>query len=355
MPYLRDLLYFDFEKASSIWSQLQWGHLKSFSVTSEEGKEQGVHANLGVPGIAEAGLKIGSGEKRTIIETRILHHDLLNRIEAFLSEYGLVVNLNAALPQDEKSPEKIRAVIGDTPYVVAKGRSVIEDYQRILLIAERFNNLASFISRSAIENLKQSEQYRALKEAVEESKRQLKNIKDRGQRALAKEQVKRLEEEIGQMLDSQIYEVDEWVLEGIKLWITTFLPKRINFRVYPFRECPAFQILCNLKRDSFVDQDLEHILYGYGTRPNVELSIFGLITSIPPKGEDAFDPLAEFHNLEELNEEMAFEHAMRNMFSAMEGFEGFTKYSRYPNITVHPIAVYREFLLPDKAAHNKAT
>lgn len=40
IPPLRDILYFDFEKASSIWSQLQWGKLEEFSVTTEESTDQ---------------------------------------------------------------------------------------------------------------------------------------------------------------------------------------------------------------------------------------------------------------------------------------------------------------------------
>jgi hypothetical protein len=59
-----------------------------------------------------------------------------------------------------------------------------------------------------------------------------------------------------------------------------------------------------------------------------------------------FDPLSEFENQEEMTKEMSFEKAMRAMFDAMEGLEEFSKYSRYPNITVHPIAVFREINQP---------
>jgi hypothetical protein len=76
IPIIRDLLYFDFEKASSIWSQLQWGQLEKISITSEESLETQIGGGLGIPKVAEANLQIGEGEKKTIIETRILHHDL---------------------------------------------------------------------------------------------------------------------------------------------------------------------------------------------------------------------------------------------------------------------------------------
>jgi hypothetical protein len=350
MPQIRDLLYFDFEKASSIWSQLQWGHPEKIAVTTEENIAKQVATGLGIPKVAEANFQIGEGEKRTILETRILHHDLLNRIEAYLSSAGLVINLSGAISPDESSPEVIRATIGQIPFVVATGWSVIEDYRRILSIAERFNDLIEFISQSAIEGIKKKPEYQELARVIEESKQNVRSITDRNKKALAKAKMQKLEDELNKMLESQVSKVDDWILDGIKHWITTFLPSRINFRVYPFTNCPSFQILCNLKRDSFVDQDLEHLLYGYGTRPNIPLSIFGLITSIPPAGGELFDPLSEFDEHGELSNEMAFERAIRGIFGAMDGLEDFAKYSRYPNITVHPIAVFQAFPIANQLA-----
>lgn len=343
IPQVRDILYFDFEKASSIWSQLQWGQLEKISVTSEENTNHQMGAGLGIPNLADVKLNVGEGEKRTILETRILHHDLLNRIESLLTSAGLVININQALTSTELSIENIHNSIGKTPYIIATGSSTIEDYQRILSISERFNELAKFVGRSAMDGVKESPEYLEIEKTINELKEASKSITDRNKKAQAKVQIQALESNIKSMLQSQVTSVDQWILDGIKLWITTFMPTRINFRIYPFPSCPSFQVLCNLKRDSFVDQDLEHLLYGYGTRPNIPLAIFGLITSIPPKSGEIFDPLLEFENNTEMSKEMAFEKAFRAMFGAMDGMENFVKYSRYPNITVHPIAVFRPF------------
>jgi hypothetical protein len=343
IPQVRDILYFDFEKASSIWSQLQWGQLEKISVTSEESTDHKLGAGLGIPNLADVKLNVGEGEKRTILETRILHHDLLNRIESLLSSAGLVTNINQALTSSESSIENIHGAIGETPYIIATGSSVIEDYQRIFSISEKFNDLAKFIGRSAMEGVKSNPEYLEIEKTINELKEASKSIADRNKKAQAKAQIHTLENNIEKMLQSQVSSVDQWILDGVKLWITTFMPTRINFRVYPFPSCPSFQVLCNLKRDSFVDQDLEHLLYGYGTRPNIPLAIFGLITSIPPKSGEIFDPLIEFEDNADMSKEMIFEKAFRGMFGAMDGLENFVKYSRYPNITVHPIAVFRPF------------
>jgi hypothetical protein len=53
--------------------------------------------------------------------------------------------------------------------------------------------------------------------------------------------------------------------------------------------------------------------------------------------------MKEFESDTALPEHIAFEKAFRAMFGAMEGMESFVRYSRYPNVTVHPVAVYRSF------------
>jgi hypothetical protein len=53
--------------------------------------------------------------------------------------------------------------------------------------------------------------------------------------------------------------------------------------------------------------------------------------------------MREFELSAALPERVAFDKAFRGMFGAMEGLESFVRYSRYPNVTVHPIAVYRSF------------
>ena len=95
IPIIRDVVYFDSEKASSIWSQFQWGRLESISVTEDSELDQKIGGALGIPKVAEASLERGQGEKRSILETRVLHHDLLNRVEALLFNAGLVVDLSA--------------------------------------------------------------------------------------------------------------------------------------------------------------------------------------------------------------------------------------------------------------------
>ena len=51
--------------------------------------------------------------------------------------------------------------------------------------------------------------------------------------------------------------------------------------------------------------------------------------------------MTEFKDNDKLTDKAKLEKAFRDMFSAMDAMEDYVRYSRYPNITIHPIAVFR--------------
>jgi len=339
---VRDLLYLDFDKAASIWSQFEEGLPGTFSVTEDQGKDRAAGTKFGIPGIAEANLGVDYLQKRSTLQSKTLHHDVLNRVERKLEEVGLVTDLSL-LSSNESSPEAIRAAFADRPYLRADGWSVIEDYRRILAISSRFNEVIALIAKASLETLKKTPEYQQVQEQIEAAKLDVERTKDRNQRAAKRTHLMKLQETVEGITMGQLEAVPQWLIDGMRTWIETFMPNRINFRIYPFPQCPSFQVLCNLKRECFVDSDLEHLLYGYGNRPNVPLAVFGLITSKPMPGNLPFEPLKEFQGRSDLSDAESFENAFRAVFGGMDGLEAFARYSRYPNVTVHPIAVYRSF------------
>lgn len=340
---IRDLLYFDFDKAASIWSQFEGGLLERVSVTEDTGKDRAAGTRFGVAGLAEANLGVDYLQKTSTLKSKTLHHDLLIRVEKNLFEAGLVADLSTQVEPDQTSSTVIRAAIGDRPYLRAEGNSVLEDYRRIVAISEQFNEIIRFIGLATQETAKKSPAYTDLLRLIDQEEAAADAVKDRNQRAAKKSQIRQLRGKLEELLKPQIGGVDSWLLEGVRLFINTFMPSRINFRIYPFPECPSFQVLCNLKRDCFVDADLEHLLYGYGNRPNVPMAVLGLITSLPPETPSSFDPMREFVENPTLVESAGFEQGFRGLFVGMEGMEAAARFSRYPNVTVHPIAVYRSF------------
>jgi hypothetical protein len=55
-----------------------------------------------------------------------------------------------------------------------------------------------------------------------------------------------------------------------------------------------------------------------------------------------FDPMKEFETLSDKTDKIIFEKIFRSLFNVMGEIESFVKFARYPNITVHPLAVFRQ-------------
>jgi len=344
---VRDLIYFDTDKALSLWSQIQEGLLKEILVSEEESEKDRMDGSIGFPNIFRLNKQIEENKKASMLETIIIHHDLLNRLEKDLQTYNLIINVNKEFCKNEKNLDKIREMIKEVPYIQVNGWTVLEDYRKISRITSQFNEIAEFINKCNENTLKNTQQYKQLERLISDKEEELKRIKDRNKKSIEGQTINNLKKELSKSIETNLQRVgtiDKWLQDGIIKWIEVFLKNRIIFRIYPFESSPSFQVLCNLKSECFIDQEVEHFFRSYGYKPNIKLSAFGLITSIPSKNEEEiFNPLQEFQNVEILSDKMKFESAFRKVFQAMDNIEDFSKYSRYPNITIYPIAIYRDF------------
>jgi hypothetical protein len=335
---IRDLIYFDFDKTTTVWSLLEGGGNAS---PGDEGRtERNRRIRSGVERSGDG--RAIDADERGFIESALLHRDLLDSIEGDLSTQGFIADVNELLSPGESSGAAIREAIGESPYIKAEGWSTVEDYQRILSIADQFNEIIDFIGKAEVQSMRNTEGYQELQRAIEDARTAINATADRNQKAIAKTKLQSAERQIAEMLRPGISPIEAWLLDGVQKWITTFMHNRINLRIYPFTECPSFQVICNLKRECFIDQDLEQFLYGYGNRPNVPFTVLGLITSAPPEGPVAFDPMKEFDRITDPSEKIIFEKIFRSLFNVMGEIESFVKFSRYPNVTVHPLALFRQ-------------
>lgn len=134
--------------------------------------------------------------------------------------------------------------------------------------------------------------------------------------------------------------VDQWILDGLKTWIDTFLPGIINLRVYPSLERPDEQIFGHLKRENFEDKDSSSFHFTYGSVPTENLSLIGIVTSVPAETEDSFSPLAEFSR-EGLEGAESVERGFRGVFRGFDGMEQMIRTCRFPRVLVQPLIMYR--------------
>ncbi len=154
MTDLRDLLYFDFEKAASLLSQLEGGLPDRTSESSECTGDKRNLRTYDLLKLFKAEFGGTTSEKTSLLESRLLHHDLLNRVENALETLKVIVDLNKALPEDIDHPEGIREALGNHDYIRAEGWAAFEDYERLKDVSTSFNNLIAFITRCSLDEIK---------------------------------------------------------------------------------------------------------------------------------------------------------------------------------------------------------
>ena len=184
----------------------------------------------------------------------------------------------------------------------------------------------------------QKEQINDLKKELKSSTKSNKTSELRKLNAIEKKFDKTIETEAGAVF------LDEIFIDRLETFLNTFSPERLNFRLAPFDVFNDFQILANLKSEYLVNGDFENVIYTYGSRPNIKLTVMGIVTSCPQKEDVRVNLNDEYLGYEddELNDEAVFEKAFRGVFSSFEGFEKFFFVPTYPKISVSPIAIYRE-------------
>jgi hypothetical protein len=346
--YLRDLLYLDWEKSASIFSQLQGGLLRETQESAERARER--RAGLGLSlGPIRPEIGGSAAERASVVETRVLHHDLLLAIEDALFTGGAAVDLASY-----GSAEEARVAAASSAYVRAEGWAAIEDNSRVDYFAANFLDVIGIIRRSLMLGLEESPELQDLRAKLEEQQ-EAANTGTKGQRSEARRRATQtaaeLDSVLAQLVEDQLPAPSAESIDDIRKWIDVFSAERIIARFYPFEDEPRHHVVAPLKRDSFVDTDLGNLLVAYGARPTVKLTVFGLVTSVPAPSGPPFDPMSEYPDSadddrqedEESDEERAagFERVFRGMFGAMEGMEQFARPTRYPRITVFPIAIYR--------------
>lgn len=339
-PVIRDLIYFDFDKAASLFSQVEGGLLTETKSGSESTLDKKNAHKLNIK-LYSGEFAKGVADKSTDLETRILHDDLLVQIEQTLFDENIAIDLNSNLGRLGQSSLRVREAIADYSYIKVEGWAAIEDYGRFQRIAEQYNKFGEFVLKCGEAEWKQSPAYMEPQMQLDNMKAQAKNEVKAAQRAVLNADVKRAERIVNDLIAARekSLHVDSWLLDGLQLFINLLMPGRLNVRIFPFSDLEDFQVIANLKRECLVDNDIEVTLSAYGTRPDQKLTMLGLITSLPPESGLELDTMLPLKEAAEGGR--VLEAGFRKMFAAFDNLEKLVRFSNYPNVTVYPIAVYR--------------
>lgn len=342
LKIIRDLVYFDTSKAASLLSQFSDGLPTQIVESSENAHGSSFGGSIGVP-LVKGKLEGEKGNRHEKSQTKVLHHDLLDRVEEQLFKHGFCIDLNDAFKDGEINGELLREAIAGSNYLRFEGSVIIQDFNRLSIIAENFSYLNEFINKCAAQGIEDSPEVIALRNELSEFERQVKAEKDRNKKAKLKALLKSKKDEIESLIKSTTTvskPPDDWLLEGINKWVSLYNKDQLHFRFHFDQSEDGCEIFANLKRNCFVDSDIENIKFAYGRHPNIKLTVFGLITSIPTKNTHKNESTLAADD--QIKEEAAFQKAFHNMFDAIDNLEQFSSYDIYPNIKIYPIAVYRK-------------
>lgn len=340
MP-LYDFIYVDLDKVISIYSQMTGGVVEVLERSSEQSQSADNKRNYDFK-VFKHDAGGTANDKSTSKEIVKPHHALLKEMEEALAVNGYLVDLtDPDVAKSFRDPE-FRSQLKDTFCVKVCGRAVIEDYERMKSIAAAFPEVVKLINKSGESVLLSSTAHLELKTTLDASEKALKLIKDRNERATEEQRIKTARNALGDLLKTatKVNMVDQWVLDGVKTWIDAFLPGIVNLRVYPSLDRPDEHIFGHLKKQCFEDVDASSFHFTYGSFPTENLTMIGIVTSVPAEDGETFKPLAEFER-DELADYESVESAFRGVFRGFDGLEQIIRTCRFPRVLVQPLTVYR--------------
>lgn len=338
---LYDFIYVDLEKIISIYSQMTGGIVEVLERSTENSRSADNKRNYDFK-IFKHDAGGTTNDKSALKEVVKPHHALLAETEDALAANGYLVDLtDPAIAKSFRDPD-FRAALKDTFCVKVRGRAVFEDYERMKSIAADFPEVVKLINKSGESALMSSPAYIDLKSDLDSAEKALKSIKDRNKHSREAQRIATVRREITKLVATATHVgmVDQWILDGVKTWIDTFLPGIINFRVYPNLDFPDEHVFGHLKKRCFEDAEFGSLHFTYGSFPTENLTMVGVVTSVPPEGGETFRPLAEFEK-SELADYESIEKAFRGVFRGFDGMERMVRTSRFPRILVQPLTVYR--------------
>lgn len=338
---LYDYIYVDLDKVISIYSQMTGGVVEVLERSAENSHSADNKRNYDFKVFKHdaGGTEV---DKSTSKETIKPHHALLKEMEEALTENGYLVDLTDADVARSFRDPSFRAQLKDTFCIKVCGRAVIEDYERMKAIAAVFPEVVKLINKSGESTLLASPEYLALKAQLDCAETAARGIKDRNARVGEERRLKETKDALSALLSkaSKIDVVDQWILDGMKTWIDAFLPGVVNLRVYPSTERPDEHIFGHLKRQCFEDVEASSFHFTYGSFPTENLTMIGIVTSVPAEGGEQFKPLAEFEK-SELSDPESVEQGFRGVFRGFDGLEQMIRTCRFPRVLVFPLTVYR--------------
>ncbi len=309
MLTIRDFIYLDTERLKSMLSQVDEGLLESTAKARTSEKGASTEGKGSLFGLLEAKGELSYLLQNQETETRALHDNIYNIVEDTLKRDDALI----LIPGDTEdrdtcisSRKQLELVATETSFVLATGLVNINDYNYLLRFLRGYEKLEKAIGAAATPS-----------QAAGSSRSQ-----QQGKSGAA-----------NQKNPSTSNSIKTVVLPIIEHFYQrdTSSPSRITFKIMPNESQPDFRLVGDLQPE-FLRENIDSIIYKYGSAPATPWHMFAQIAAIPSQHQSGV-------NMQGTGSEV--EMALHKGFDALRGFERSGISVSYPEVAVTPIAIYR--------------
>lgn len=257
---IKEFIYLDVERVKSVYAQYEKGLLKSKNTNtnteSQISAEVGTGNILDLFGINAKGMGeiLRSSQKS---ETKTLHDYMYNQVEETLKNKDKLVKIGFN-GENKKIKNlwdngNLQEELGTEKYVLVKGRVMIEDYEKLTVMAEKINELLISL------------------EGLEQGNESNKSYDD-----------------LLSLLNKNNELFTDVFIESFKNVLNNLYGTRLVMKIHPFSDKSNLKFISILNRD-YLRDSIDNIIFNYGTYPIQEWYILGKVATIVPKDYNPFE------------------------------------------------------------------
>ncbi|MEE0943561.1 MAG: hypothetical protein UIB63_10690 [Methanobrevibacter sp.] len=248
MEKIREYIYLDVDRIKSIVSQIEKGLI--IEKTEESGHDAELKGNVGSNLLTNLFLDFGfEGDvlfTNRKDETKVLHDYMYNLLEKKLDENGIIIKI----PNDYGT-ENYRNNINPDSFILMECMIKIENYTSISDLIDNINELQVSFEVMGLNSMSGDLEV---------------NQWDEAEQALRR--------------NSQL--LDESYLNSLSIFFNQFYNGKIFIKCMPF-DNDVFSNFIGFIKEKYLREDIEDIIFKYGSFPSFKWYVFGQISSIPPK------------------------------------------------------------------------
>ncbi len=323
---IREFIYLDVPKLYSLYSQVFEGIADRII---EERINELMTGDTQAPILKEASTEARGFEVFRRVESGILHDHMYTRLEQQMGE--------TLLDGSKVDITGLKSALAENPLIRIAGRAEVEDYERLGVFINRFNELGEAIAYSTISG-------------NPEFQKEIDSIRQKADKTKGKE----FETELSMYLKNLAAKLglsqDPRLLNNIKFFGEVFNPNGYDVVITP-SDKPNLHYRAVLDR-TWLRYEPQLIRHWYGGQSEAPWCVVGIITHVPGTYKD----LTEAATVGSQEKSSLDEHdaaanpmmldAYRNLFRTARGFERMLLESdTATEIVVSPLAIYREFQL----------